>query len=77
MVKDELSPTYASFLCDFNKCSDDRMSEKGINICKRIKSNLKYYEEVEKDLRNKAIKGKPKFVHGADNFLVEFNSVYQ
>ena len=77
MVKDELSPTYASFLCDFNKYSDDRLSEKGINICKKIKWNINYYEEVEKALRNKAIKGKQKFVHGSEKFLVEFNTVYQ
>ena len=51
MVKDEISPTYASFLCDFNKYSDERLSEESLNIHDRIKLTLNYYGEAKKYLR--------------------------
>lgn len=77
MIKDELSPTDAKFLSGFAKCSDESLSDKGVNLRKRVKLTLKYYDEAEKALKNKDVKGKPKFIHGADKFLSEFSALYR
>ena len=37
---------------------------------------MKYYHTAERDLKNKNIKGKPKFIHVADRLLLGFNSLY-
>ena len=64
------------FLCDFTKCNGEQPSDKGTNICNRIKLTLEY-EESENYLRNKAVRGGSKFDHGADKFIGEFNTIYQ
>ena len=64
-------------MCDSTLCSDERLSEKRTNLCKRIKLTLKYYEEADKSLRNKAVEEKPKNFHGADKFLNDVNTMYQ
>ena len=44
------------FLCDFNKYSDERLSEKLMNIHDRIKLTLNYYEEAKKYLRKNMLR---------------------
>ena len=77
MVKDELSPTDVKILADFRKCSEDHLSQKGINLCNHVKLILEYYYEADRNMTTENTKGKTQFIHGIDKFLLEFNSLYK
>ena len=53
------------------------MSDKISNPRYITKLTLKYYEKANKYLKDKYVKGKPKFIRGVDKFLIEFNTMYQ
>ena len=73
IVKDEIYPTDVNFLSDFSKCIEDHISQKGINLCNRVKLTLGYYYEEDINMTTDSTKGNPKFLHGIDKFLFEFN----
>ena len=52
-----LSPFNRYKVFNFNKCSDERLSEKLINRFKIIKLTLECYAEAEKDLIKNLLKG--------------------
>ena len=64
-------------MCCFINCSDNQLIDKVTNIFKRVKLILNYYQQDDKFMGNKAFKGKPKCVRGADNFLIQFNHMYK
>ena len=73
----EISTTDAKFLVDFRKRSEDKLSQKGINLCNRVNLTLEYYYESDINMTTDNTKGNPKFIHIIDKFLFEFNSLYK
>ena len=77
MLEDEFSTTEAKFLFDFRKYSGDNLSKKGIKRFNCVKLKLEYYYEVDRIMTTVKKMGNPKFIHGIEKFLFEFNSLHK
>ena len=77
MVNNEISPTGENILVEFRKLSEDHSSQKGINICNRVKLTLEYCCEEDINITTDNTKVNPKFIRGIDKFLFEFNLLYK
>ena len=77
MVMDEIFPTDAKFLVDFIKCIEDHISQKGINLCNRVKLTLKYYYESDRNMTADSTKDKQELIHGIEELLFELDSLYK